>query len=208
MNSYFKRVNFTYHVVPIVIDAVNSHEDLYHEHGHDKPYIYIPSKNRAFEIKKAEDETWTDSITISTGNNALPIEPVIPVKSRSRILSEEGATLVISQCISGGVIALIYPPKSSHLSAQLDCYVFERWDNPLKITQKSIYKSLDFLYRLNSYTCTNIYPNPIGARLMIQLQTKDEVLRNGGSRIWIWITHLIKSFRGIAKIYGLGVPGK
>jgi hypothetical protein len=208
LDSYFKRINFTYHVVPTAITAVNSNHDLYHEHGHEKPNIYIPSKNMAFEIKQAKEEIWTNSITISIGSQALPIEPIIRVKSRTKILSEDGATLVLSQCASGGVIALIYPPKSLLLSSQLDCYVFERWDNPLEITHKSVSKSLDFLYKLNSYTSTCIYPNPIGIRLMTKLQARDEVFRNGGSRIWVWFRYLIKSIQGIARVYGIGTPVK
>jgi hypothetical protein len=206
--SFCKRINFKHCVIPVVKEAVEDGTDIYEEYGAIKPYIHIISEEWLEHRESTENEIWSDSIAIKFGRRPLPVRPVVPHKSRSKILSEDQVSMVISQSVAGDVVALIYPPKSDLLSSNKECYVFERWSNPADITTNSIKKLIKFSLEVNNFTQTLVFPNPRGIKATIKLQAKDEVLANGGSRIWVWVIYIVKFIRGVAKMYGMATPNK
>lgn len=206
--SSCKRINFKHCVIPVVKKSVEDGTDLYEEYGAIKPYIRIISEEWLEHRNSTENEIWSDSITIDFGRRPLQVKPVVPHKYRLKALVEEQASLVISQSIAGDVVAVIYPPYSELLSANKKYYVFERWSDPTDITVNSINKLIKFTLEINNFTQTLVFPNSRGIKATIKLQAKDEVLANGGSRLWVWVIYIVKFIRGFAKMYGIGTPKK
>jgi hypothetical protein len=206
LQSSYKRINFKYSVIPRVKKAITESGKLFHDYGVPEPHLSVLSENWLSLRETTEKEYWTDSISINFGYLPLRIEPIVPVKNRTRVVSEKQSSLVFSQSISGEVIALIYPPNSEFLETEKKCYVFDRWGDPHDITIKDIINILEFTLEINTYTQSLVFPNPKGVRNFIKLQVKDNVLSNGGSRMWVWITYLTKVILGVARMHGIGKP--
>lgn len=204
--NYFKVVNFRHHVVPVVKDAVKICDDLFIDYGIATPYIHVISENFLEHYENQMDEVWTDSVTLNFGNDAIRSSPVIPVKNRKRILVQNNAGLVISQSISGDVIAFLYPPSSELSRPNKNAYMVGRWGDPLMINPNSIRKLIELTMKTNAYNQTMLFPNKKGLRLLARIQAKDDVLSEGGSHIWVWCKYLFTVVTRISRIYGLGSP--
>ncbi len=206
LQNYFNRVNFRHHVVPIMKDAIEACDDLYESYGVTKPCVSVISEDWLFYFENQENEIWSDLITVNFGVYPIGLLPVIPVKSRSRVLTETQAKLELSQTISGDIMVLLYPPRSELLKTEKKAYIVEHWNEPLDISTKKLRKLIELTLKVNAYHKAILFPNKKASRLMALVQAKDSVIANGGSRIWLWLMYIIKSIKGVAKLYGLGAP--
>ncbi|AUJ35192.1 hypothetical protein [Vibrio vulnificus] len=206
LNNYFKRVNFKHHLVPVIERVVEGFSESYKKYGVQQPNALVLSEDWELFYRSQKEEIWSDSVILSFGRLPVGIRPIVPVKGRLKVLSEEQVTLSFSQSISGDVIASITPPKSEVMSCQKNSYVVERWDDPLDVTEKQILKVLKHSLMINAYCKTALFPNKKALKLMAKMEVKDSVLSNGGSRIWCWLMYLVKSVKGVARLYGVGAP--
>ncbi|CAE6903655.1 hypothetical protein ACOMICROBIO_FLGHMIGD_01616 [Vibrio sp. B1FLJ16] len=207
LDNYFKRVNFKYHLLPLVREAVDSYSESIQDYGAVGVDLEVLSENWKTYYEAQENEIWSDSIFLSLGH--LPvfgIRAVVPVKGRTRVLSEQQARLVFSQTISGDVFAILYPPKSEVMAMKKDGYIIDRWGNPLDISLKQVVKLLKLTLLINAYCKAVLFPNRKALKLMAQVEAKDSVMSNGGSRLWVLIMYLVKSVKGVARLYGVGTP--
>jgi hypothetical protein len=125
---------------------------------------------------------------------------VVPVKGRFRPLSESQASLAISQHVSGYVIAMIYPPSSDLAMPLKPFYVVDSWQNPGTVQPRQIRKLLGIMMEVDIFCGAEIYPNKKGTRLLTMLQAKDEILANGGSRVWVWLKTVFRVTKGVLKL--------
>lgn len=205
--SWFSRINWIAHLVPT---AKSAHQNFCSQlEGLDlpAPRISVVSEDvRAGYFAEQNEELWTDSVSFSFGCRAVPGKPVIPVKGRFRVLSEEQACLVLSQSLSGSVVALLYPPSSDVAKPLKPFYIVDFWNNPHEANQGRIVKLLKLTLETDYYCGAANYPNPIGQRIMAKLEAKDAVLANGGSRIWVWLKYVLRVSKGVLRLHGIGSP--
>jgi hypothetical protein len=206
LHNYFKRVNFRRHAVPMMRKAVDACEDLYENYGVYKPSVDVISEDWLDFYETQKNEVWSDLITVNLGVYPIGLHPIIPVKNRSRVLTEAQAKLELTQTISGDIIVFLYPPSSEVLSSEKKSYIVEYWSDPLDITVKKLCKLIELTLKVNAYHKAILFPNKKASRLMALVQAKDSVISNGGSRIWVWVMYIIKTVKGVAKLYGLGSP--
>lgn len=67
-------------------------------------------------------------------------------------------------------------------------------------------KLLYWTFELDLVCSAAVFPNLKAGRLLACLQARDEVLRNGGSRIWVWLRYVFFATRGVLRLYGIGKP--
>jgi len=205
--AYFARINWKHHLLDIAKMALADFErDLDRDHQ-DKPRSTIISEEVAKGLHDdAKKVIWGDSICVSFGARPVAGIPVVSVKRQSTIMSEDCASLVISQFISGSVFAMIYPPCSEVLKPSKKCYMVAVWRNPRTATTKQIRGLLDLTHKVDLFCGTATYGNNTGAKLMAKLQAKDEGLSGGKSKIGANLRYAYYVLSVALKLHGVPVP--
>lgn len=207
LEAYFARVNWYAHLLPLVKTSVQKFSSELKKLNLKEPYLSVLSEDvRKGYFDHQESEIWGDSITISFGCRPIPARAVAPVKGRSKVLSEDQASLVISQSVSGSVVALIYPPSSEVAKPLKPYYMVDFWCNPGEIRSVHIQNLLQLMNETNMFCGAAIYPNKRGTKLLTKLTAKDTILANGGSRIWVWLQYILQATKGVLRLYGIGKP--
>ncbi len=171
------------------------------------PIVSVVSENVARGMYQAQtEEIWGDSVQIDLGSEPVPREAVVPVKGRSKVIAEKRATAVISQGISGHIVAFLYPPSSDVSKPDKAAYLVRVWQSPQKLKKRHITKLLMLMYKVDLFCRTEAFPNRVGERLSGTLRVRDAVLSGGGSRIWIWIKYSYRVVAGGLRVYGIGAP--
>jgi hypothetical protein len=207
LEAYFARVNWHAHLLPLVKTSVQEFSSELKKLNLKEPYLSVLSEDvRKGYFDHQESEIWGDSITVSLGCRPIPARAVAPVKGRSKVLSEDQASLVISQSVSGSVVALIYPPSSEVAKPLKPYYMVDFWSNPGEIRSVHIKNLLQLMSETDMFCGAAIYPNKRGTKLLTKLQAKDAILANGGSRIWVWLQYIFQATKGVLRLYGIGKP--
>lgn len=201
----YRRLNFRYHVIPIVRKGLEEAQKLFREHGVVQIPPSITSELR-HELEDTKETIWTDSITVRFGSRGLGIEPVVNLANQRAQLDENCGSLLISHSIAGHVMVMIAPPCSQVASSQKGNYLVEYWPDPCSLTVPKFHALLDLALKVSIFCSATTYPNTKGERLMASLQAKDSVLSNGGSRPWVWLMYIYNLVKGVARLYGMGAP--
>ena len=205
--AYFARVNWVAHFIDIAIPTLNECAKALSDSGQAAPNIFHAAEDaRLGRLDDQITEVWGDSISVNFGSRPISGRPAVPVKGRTSILLEKRASLVFSQLISGAIGAMIYPPSSDVLAPISQAYMVSFWENPAKVTKKDIKKLFDLLVVVDSFCSAAVFPNSKGSRVLAKLEAKDAVLKNGGSRIWVWFKYTFRFVRAVLKMKGLGSP--
>lgn len=205
--AYFARVNWGAHLIDVAIPTLSKCAKALSDSGRAAPNIFHAEEDaRLGRLDDQKTEIWGDSISVNFGSRPVSGRPAVPVKGRTAMLAEKGASLVFSQLVSGAVGAMIYPPSSSVLAPINEAYMVSFWENPAKVTKKDIEKLFDLLLEVDSFCSAAIYPNRRGSRVLAKLEAKDAVLKNGGSRIWVWFKYTFRFVRAVLKMKGFGSP--
>ncbi len=203
----FARINWTAHLLPLAKAAVQEFSSIVETYGLQRPYISVLSDDVARGYFGGQtDEIWADSILVSFGNRAIPLQAVVPVKGRTRIVAEEQASLVFSQLASGNVLALIYPPTSELVQPLKPYYMVNCWRDPRDVSHSQIMELLSLMAEVDMFCGSITFPNPKGTRLLARLQAKDAAHANGGSRFWVWLQYIFRFAVGVLRLYGIGKP--
>jgi hypothetical protein len=207
LEAYFAQVNWHAHLLPLVKNTVQEFSLELKKQNLQEPYLSVLSEDvRRGYFDHQKSEIWGDSITVSFGSRPIPARAVAPVKGRSKILSEDQASLVISQSVSGSVVALIYPPSSEVAKPLKPYYMVDFWSNPREICPMHINSLLQLMNETDMFCGAAIYPNNRGTKILAKLQAKDAILANGGSRIWVWLQYVFQATKGVLRLYGIGKP--
>lgn len=212
LESYFSRVNWGAHLLPLIKVVVAEYSDTQRKFGPKELHLSEFHLSIASEdaqkglFVNQQSEIWGDSIEASLGSRPIPARAVVPVNGRIKTLTEVQASLVFSQAVSGNVIALIYPPSSDVAMAKKPYFVVDMWKNPREIRPLHIRNLLRLTQEIDIYCSAAIFPNKKGARLLAWLHAKDSILAEGGSRIWVWIKNIFKGSAGVLRLYGIGKP--
>jgi hypothetical protein len=207
LEAWFARINWNAHLLPTVRGAVKEFSQESKVSGLGEVYLSVLSEDFSRgHYSNQKEEIWGDSITIGFGSRAVPVRAVVKVANRQRVLAETRAALVISQTVSGGVVAFIYPPTSDVQASENRYYAVKYWQNPATARIPHILHLLKLTTQTDQYCGNEVYPNRRGARVMAKLQAKDSVIASGGSKIWMWLTYVYKATRATLRIYGIGSP--
>lgn len=207
LESYFARVNWYAHFLPLAKTTTQEFSLSLKKLGLKEPYLSILSEDvRNGYFDHQQSEIWGDSISVSFGSSAIPARAVAPVKGRLKMLTEERASLVISQSVSGSVVALIYPPSSDVAKPLKPYFMVDFWNNPRKIRSAHIRNLLYLMNEIDIFCSASICPSNRGTKLLAKLQAKDAILANGGSRIWVWLQYIFQFTKGVLRLHGIGKP--
>jgi hypothetical protein len=205
--AWFSRINWTAHLLPTAKLAAKSFFLEMDELKLDRPHLSVLSEDaNAGYFDKQEEEIWTDSVSFTFGARPIPAKAVVPVKGRVRTLVEERACLVLSQSLSGSVVALIYPPSSEAAKPIKPFYMAACWNNPNEASKEAIVKLLRLTTEADYYCGAANYPNGKGQRILATLEAKDSVLAQGGSRLWVWFKFALRLSKGVLRLHGIGSP--
>lgn len=207
LEAYFARVNWSAHLLPLAKKEVYEFCAELRKIGMAEPHLSVLSE----EVGKGhfdnqQCEIWGDSVTVSLGYRPIPAIATAPVKGRLTALREEQTSLVISQSVSGSVLALIYPPSSDVARPIKPYYMVNSWSNPREIRSSHINKLLRLMSETDIFCGAAIYPNKMGTALLAKLQAKDAILASGGSRVWVWLQYIFQVTKGVLRLYGIGKP--
>jgi hypothetical protein len=206
--AWFAHINWQAHAVTMFEECFDTFQKELADGG-VATSMYWSSLRRDYERghhRDVEREVWVDSICLSFGGRVLPGCPVVPVKGRLSALAEAGSVLVLSQTYSGHVLAIIYPPWSEVCSSERSFYMVDAWSDPRHITRRKLTKLFQMALEADTYCSAGISPSRRSGRILASFRAKDEVLRNGGSRIWNWLKYVLAATRGTLRLYGIGKP--
>lgn len=207
LETYFAKVNWNAHLVPLVQRVESEFSDELKMAGLKTPHLSLLSKDvRSGMYEEQKEELWGDSITISFGCRPVPGIPVVRVKTRTRVLSEDQSTLVFSQSVSGSVVALIYPPSSDVAKPLKPYYMVRHWRNPGEVNERDVRHLLKLATKVDVFCGSYVYPNREGERLLVKLQVRDAVIADGGSPIWVNLMYILRFAGGVLRLYGVGKP--
>lgn len=205
--AFFSKVNWSAHLIPLAKETLADFCAELKTQGLPGPHVSILSDDvLKGRFENQEKEIWGDSISIRLGFRPIPVSATAPVKGSLKLLKEEQASLVFSQSVSGGVIALIYPPSSEVAEPLKPYFMVDYWSNPRKIHSSHIKKLLHLMYETDIFCGAAIYPNSRGTKLLTKLQVKDAVLSKGGSRLWVWLQYVFLATKGVLRLHGIGKP--
>ncbi len=207
LEAWYARINWSAHLLPMVKLAVERFCASDSANAVGMVHLSVASEAYARgHYRDSKKELWGDSLTISLGTRGVPVKAVVPVAGRLRVLAEERAALVLSQALSGGVVALLYPPKSDTDESVKPSYMVGYWFNPREIRLQDLDRLLTLTGETDLFCGSEVFPNRRGARVLAKLHAKDSALSTGGSKIWIWLQYIFKVVGGTLRIYGIGTP--
>ena len=204
LESYFARVNWKAHLVPIVREAVEEFGRKLEAEGYSRPYLSLLSEalSRGEIVLDSSNSHFGDSISIQFGVRPIATNSMAPLGKRPPILVEERSALVFSQLsASGMVMVLIYPPSSAASKPTQQHYLIGTYQNPSELRKSQIIKLLRDLFEIDLCCSTQTAPSAAGAKLLVKLEARASAIQSGSAGIFAYVKYLGYLVRGLWYLY-------
>ena len=203
LESYYARVNWNAHLVPIVRNVAENFGRQLEAEGYSRPYFSLLSESVSREeIVLDSSSHLGDSITIQFGVRPIATNSMAPLGKSSSILVEKRAALVFSQtAASGMVVALMYPPSSPAAKPTQPHYLIGAYQNPSELGGSKINKLLRDLFEIDLCCSTQTAPSASCAKLLVKLEARASAIQSGSSGIFAYMKYIGHLVRGLWYLY-------
>jgi hypothetical protein len=202
LESYFARVNWRAHLVPVLRGTYESFHETLRSKGIVPPAWFDLGDDiaKGSVPLQSQNQDLGESISIQFGVLPLAAATLALRAGLHRVLAEERAALVFSQTAASGEVAVfIYPPSSSVSEPSKAYYLVDHFTNPRSLTvaraERLLHELLDVDLRCSTQASTLS-----AATLLAKVEARERSLDGGKSELFRYVKYAIWLARGLWRI--------